>query len=355
MTDRIKVVFTLPSLAAGGAQRVMSYIAQHMNENKFDVTLLVIGNKRDAAYTTENVETVFMGNDRVRSSFLGLVKYIRKHRPDVVISSISHLNTMMAFISVLFPKIKFVGRETMVLSATMVKPKRFRLKLFRIQKHLLDAMICQSIDMREDLMENYGFPREKLVTINNPVNDRFKLKSIKKPDGVLNLTSVGRLEKHKGYVRILDTLAKLELPFHYRIIGSGTYKNNIEKAISKLELNEKVEFVGFTDKVENYLQDSDIYLHGSYLEGFPNVLLESCAVGTPVIAFDAPGGINEIVQHGINGYVASTGEEFLRYIYKIAKETNMTPENIRKSVVDKYSSDKILRDYEGFIINLAKK
>ena len=73
--------------------------------------------------------------------------------------------------------------------------------------------------------------------------------------------------------------------------------------VNKLDLSSKITHVPFTDKVPEYLKESDIFLQGSFVEGFPNALLESCAVGTPVIAFNALGGIDEIIQDGVNGFM----------------------------------------------------
>src|SRR5690606_16584201 len=101
-------VFVLPSLAAGGAERILSYVAQNLDENQFKVTLLITGYEKDTVYELENLNIVYLNKPRVLKAFGSLFQYFRKHKPDIVVSSIVHLNTMIAFMSPYFRKTKFV-------------------------------------------------------------------------------------------------------------------------------------------------------------------------------------------------------------------------------------------------------
>ena len=346
----MKVVFAIPTLSAGGAERVMSYIPQNLDKEKFEATLLVIGKEINAAYSVEDIEVFFMEKEKIRNAFFYIIKYLHRNKPDIVISAIAHLNTMMAAISILFPNIKFVGRETHVRSVTTPTGGKKFINPSQIQKYLLDAIICQSQDMKIDLIENFDFPNDKLTTIHNPVHEKFELKTFQaSPGNPINFITVGRLAKSKGHHRILNALAKFNQPYSYTIIGKGNYKDEIVGRAKKLGIFANVQFIEFTDNIPHYLQNNDIFLHGSFVEGFPNSMLESCAVGTPVVAFDAPGGINEIIEAGVNGYIAKNEDEFLQAIYKVISKQFLSPEKIRASVVNKYSSDKIVKDYERFI------
>ena len=111
-----KISFIIPTLKAGGAERVMSFVAQNLNKNKFDVTLVVVGNKTNTSYDVKGVNIFFLEKPRVLFSFFAIYRYLKKNKPDVVISAIGHLNILMAFESIWFKKIKFIGREVNVLS-----------------------------------------------------------------------------------------------------------------------------------------------------------------------------------------------------------------------------------------------
>ncbi|MBU2996739.1 glycosyltransferase [Cellulophaga baltica] len=350
-----KIFFIIPSLRAGGAERVMSFIAQNIDKNKFKPTLVVVGFNNNASYLVDKVDIIFLEKNKVRDSLLELIKLFKKEKPKVVFSSLAHVNTLMAVISVLFPKIKFVGRETFVRTGWKEKKgKSFWFADF-MQKKFLDMIVCQSSDMKNDLIKNLNFPTKKLKIINNPVTSQFKLKKEDSDKTAIKLVTVGRLVEQKGHLRLLEVLEKIKTPFEFTIIGDGPLKEELNKKVIESGLTEKVKFVSFTSEPQKYLAESDIYIHGSYLEGFPNVLIESCAVGTPVIAFNAPGGINEIIQKGINGYIANTKDDFFKFLKETLAKNNFEKNKVRDSVVSRYGEEKILKQYEELFSELIAK
>ncbi len=95
------------------------------------------------------------------------------------------------------------------------------------------------------------------------------------------------------------------------------------------------------------------FVLSSFTEGFPNALLESCAVGTPVIAYDAPGGTKEIIENGVNGFIVKNEREFLNKISYLVS-TPLDPRTINKSVYKKFSKEVILFKYEQLFLNIIK-
>ena len=112
MSERKKdIVFVLPSLVAGGAERVISLIADSIDKAHFEVTLIVIGFEKDKAYNVEGINVVYLNKPRVLSGAPKLFGFIFKNRPHLVVSCMSHLNIIMALILIWFPRIKLVTRE----------------------------------------------------------------------------------------------------------------------------------------------------------------------------------------------------------------------------------------------------
>ena len=97
------------------------------------------------------------------------------------------------------------------------------------------------------------------------------------------------------------------------------------------------------------MASNDLFLQGSYVEGFPNTVLESCFVGTPVLAFNAPGGTKEIIIHEENGYLVETEEE---YEFYLNNRLNLSPKNIRDSVANRFNKRKIITQYETLFTGL---
>jgi len=358
MAKKIKILFILPSLKAGGAERVISFIAAHLDKKKFESILIVIGKSEDAVYATNDIEVRFLNKKRVLTAIPNLFISILNTKPQIVFGSITHVNRVIAFFSFLFPKIKFIGRETNVSSVRekfKISERKLSNLIFKKYHKHLDAVICQSNDMLNDIKKHNVIKESKLIVINNPITDDFKLKNKYFKNDIINYVTVGTLHKRKGHIRLLNLLSKVDHSFNYTIIGSGDELQNINDCIKESNLHNKVKHIPFTNRVSDYLKESNLFLNGSFVEGFPNVLLESCAVGTPVIAFDAPGGINEIILEGVNGYIVDSENEYIQKLNAINNAYNFDPKTVSESVTSRYSKEFILSKYEELFTNLTNK
>lgn len=358
--EKIKIIFVLPNLQAGGAERVVSFVAQKLDPKIFDTTLIIIGYEKNAVYDLETLKVVFFNKERVQSGVVDLFKYIKRHKPNIVFSAVGHLNNVTAQMTRIFPSIKFVAREVNVLSvlAQFSKPSsRFNLKniISKGRFNRFDKVICQSQDMLDDLLKTYNIKPNKLVIINNPITSSFKLKTKIKASDPIEFITVARLVKQKGHSRIIEVLGKLDFPFKYTLVGDGPEKDNLFKRATELGFIDNIEHISFTKNVAKYLEKSDLYLQGSFVEGFPNAIIESCMVGTPVLAFNAPGGINEIIKPGINGYVVENEIQYIDKIQKIKSFYNFTPSKVSESVSSRYSEENIIKKYEDLFISIFKK
>ncbi|WP_421809243.1 glycosyltransferase [Flagellimonas sp.] len=348
----VKIFFVIPSLRAGGAERVMSFLAENLSHDKFKVTLIVIGHQKDQAYSvdTKMVDVVFLGKDKVSQAFLPMFRQVKKLKPDIVLSSIGHLNILMSFMAPLRPRTAFVAREANIdkvrkkFSAKKKGLRRINLK--KIGYRFLKTIICQSNDMYEGFTGEFPQFKSKTVVINNPITDGFTLKEKKNETGIFAFITVGALHGRKGHDRILKALSRFPHPFTYTIVGNGEKKQEIFDMAKSLGIFEKIQHIPYTNEVPKYLAKNDFYLQGSYVEGFPNAVIESCAVGTPVLAFDAPGGINEIIDENVNGSVSKSEDEFLESLIHHTTTNTFNPEQVRESVLKKYGKEIILKKYE---------
>lgn len=359
--NKKKILLVVPNLLAGGAEKVIAFLAKSLNRNFFEVKLVVIDNQKKTLFDVSEVDTIYLNKRHVKSAFFSIIRTIKKEKPDLVLSTLSHLNTLMGLISYIFPKIIFVGRETIV-SKTQDEFSKKNLKFFffrlisKISYAGLKIIISQSNDMKNDLIAYQGFKEEKIRTINNPISDKFKPKenipSLRQP---FNFITVGRLTKKKGHERILKCLAKVQVRFNYKIIGDGSEINKIRNLVDELKLTNSVEFISYTDKVSSYLIESHLYLQGSYVEGFPNALLESLAVGTPALVFEAPGGINEIIVNNENGFIVSSESEFIIKLEELIKNLKCyNPKKVSRHVESRYNSKFIIKQYENLFTELIE-
>lgn len=358
MKEKYKVFFVIPTLKAGGAERVMSFIAQNLNKSSFETTLVVVGHKKANSYQVEDTNVLFLNKGRVLNSFLPIFSLIRKQKPDIVISAIGHVNALMAFESVFFRKTIFIGREVNVISVlTQIQPSKGWYSLFNFTKYsykLLDIILCQSKDMAMDMKDNFDVASKKIRIINNPVSSSFIPKSQNPQNAIPKFITVGSLVERKGHLRILSALTQFKGKFEYTLLGDGDMAEKIMDFAKEHGLEKNLVHIPFTKNVSKYLEGSDVYLQGSYVEGFPNALLESCATGTPAIVFNALGGINEIIEEGVNGYIVEDENEFLEKL-NLLLEQKLNPEIVSTSVTKKFNAPKILKEYEHLFLDVLQK
>lgn len=356
MNNKIKIAFIIPSLKPAGAEKIMSFLSQNIDKDKFNATLIVTGTKTENDYSDINSKLIYLNTNRVFKSIPKLIKYLKNNKQDVVVSSIIHLNIAVGLISFLIRKTKFVARESSVISKNNVEKKlknRLSSLLVRFAYNRFDRIICQSKDMKTDLINNFKINKEKLIVINNPITKSVKIKpKTDKSRKQLNFITIGRIDSVKGYDRLIKILSKLELDFNYIIIGNGD-KVKLFDDLDKYNLSEKITHIPFTDNVYKYLQESDLFLQGSYVEGFPNALLESCVAGTPAIAFNVPGGTKEIIDNGINGYLVENENDFLLHLKNFNKN-DFNADKVAENVIKKFNKQKIINQYESLFLDSLK-
>ena len=356
MQSKKKIFFILPTLCAGGAERVISFIAKELNSNIFDVKLIVIGFQKDAIYDVELLNVQYLNKSRLLTSVTKLFRVILKEKPLIVVSSIGHVNIMMGLFSLMFQRIKFVGRESSVVSKMNEFSKlgsKLNLTLMKIFYTRLSAIICQSEDMRNDFIDTIKINSSKLVLINNPITMVPTIDRTNNFENKLRFITVGRLSNEKGHSRIIEGLSKIKnYDFHYTIIGLGPLEANIKVEVDYYGLSDKISFIPYASKVLEELSNNDYFIQGSYVEGFPNALLESCSVGTPVIAFNAPGGTKEIIDNGVNGFLVEDATEFISVLNNINQLKSIDNEEVKKSVMSKFNAERIINKYENLFNKL---
>lgn len=354
---KIKICFVLPALNAGGAQRIMSFLSQNLDKEKFDCRLLVIAKAESTDFDVSHAEVRYFDKDRLLMVVRPLFLYFIKNRPDIVMGSIGHVNKLHALYSFFLRKTTFIAREASINSIMSQHNRSTHITgfvwFFRNYRKFLKKIVCQSTDMAKYMHEDHGIKKENIRIINNPLTVDVTVKSPLN-NKVKQLITIGRLSPEKGHKRILNILSKLESDWHYTIIGEGNQYEPIMEQIKELHFEDKVTYIKYTSHVTQYLSESDVFLQGSYVEGFPNAVMESCAVGTPVVAFEAPGGTREIIQEDVNGFIAKSEDEYLTKLEEALYSKHWDTRQVSKSITDKFDKDIILKKYEALFLEIAK-
>ena len=354
---KISIIFILPDLETRGAERIVTTIANHLPCEKFEPKIMLL--RKEGGYLEflkNDVEIIDLKTQRIRNALKPILSEIRKRKPDIVFSGFGEVNAYLSMFLKLFPKTKFIARETNVVSQHVTRKE---IKFFYKFYNNYDKIICQSDDMMNDLLENFKIQKEKLVKINNPVDLDFideKLSVSKRPhlfkQDFKNVVAIGNLSSRKGFDRLLKVFKHLKneiILLH--ILGDGRDKDLLYQMKLDLEL-ENVFFHGQQKNPYQFLKFADLFILSSRYEGFPNVLLEAGACGTYAIANNCPGGISEIIQPRINGEIASieNHQEFSEKIKEILKESH-DKAVIRNSVQTRFSKEIILENYVTILLD----
>lgn len=360
MDDKKRITFLIGSLGGGGAENVCVTLANYLVSNGWEVDLLVLKLKGSIhrKRLAERVNLVCLDVDNTRFAFFKLRTYILKSKPGKFLVFNEHFAVLLLFLrSFLRANFSIFARNISTLSIKNKIEESFWQKyivnaLIGYFYRKVDLVISQSNGMKNDLIKNYGFDAAKIIKISNPLNSIIEencLNAVNNEELRGNfILCVGRLEKEKGFNYAIEAFAKVAPMFpglRLKFIGTGSLENHLDGIAEGLGVREKVDFEGFQENVIPYYRQASLTLLTSYYEGFPNVLIESIAMGTPVVAFDCSSGPSEIIVPEVNGILV----DYLNSEALVTGLINALNKNWDRKVVAEtarpYFSSKISQEY----------
>ena len=309
-----KVLFVVNSLSHGGAEKVLSLLANSFHDKAlFTVEIVLLENVRTYPVSPEIKITAF--SDNVQSNAVKkllmlpvdavrLAKYVKKSNPDIVISFIFRAD----FVNILS---SFLTRKPTIVSARVHTSSTYSQKSIgaTINKFLIrtlypkaDTIINVSQGTQHDLTENFHIPPTKQCVIYNPYEiDKIEALAQQKPDTLPPLQKartfviVSRLRPIKNIEMIIDIFATLPEDTRLLIVGDGPHEAVLKARVCALKLQNRTLFTGPQENPYQFMKQAAIYLSASNAEGFPNALVEAMLCGCAVISTDCPSGPREIL------------------------------------------------------------
>jgi len=357
------ILFVLPSLSGGGAERVTTNIINLIKKNNFNINILLINNIgpfKDLIFDN-NINIINLNKKHARTSYFKLVKIINTIKPDIVFSTLQHVNILLLIFKRLYKsKPKLIIREANTPSQFMGNLNLFKKKLFlfllKTQYKKADLIIAQCNEMRDDIISTYKLNNvDNVITIYNPIDVKFiKNKSTDfNPfnDTYVNIVSIGRLTYQKGFDILLKSISivrELYPNVFLTIVGDGELRNYLIRLSNDLNIQNSVNFVGFQNNPYPYIKYSDLYVLSSRWEGFPNTLLEAITLNKKVVSTNCKSGTFEILNDYENGIIVKTDDPVSLaegIISSIKKEIKYSEK------YKKYDATIIVKEFEKYFLN----
>lgn len=314
MNVPIKVLFLLPNLDAGGAERVSISIARLLKKNGTKVLFVNFGNNH-GEMESWIIPSFDMISLDCKSTFLAL-KQLRKvildHPEYYLFSSREHTNLASIISTVGLNRNIIIRIPNMPYNRLEDKRSFKQYILNLLDKFILkkaNIIIAQNEEMRLQAIESYNLTPSKIVTINNPVDVEFIKSQVDESINPFkttgpNFLAVGKLAYAKGFDILIESFREVRKSIpdsSLYILGrkAGEYG---EQFYEKFKNEPNVFFEGFQSNPYNYINKCDAFVLSSRMEGFPNVVLEAIALKKPVVSTTCVDVINEVIDVGKNGY-----------------------------------------------------
>lgn len=360
------LVLIISSLNVGGAERVLSNLANYWSKKGHRVSLLTLASPSAVPYYELHPEIELIQLDlfgeglSVGKRILSVMKRlwvlrqsIKRLAPDAIISFVDIVNilTLIASINLNIP----------IIISERTDPNVYKIPQLYDWLRSKVYPYCYKLIIQTQSVADY-FPRKFREFINiipNPVKVPLALKSIE-GNSVEKIVTVGRLVESKDHQLLIRVFSKIMQSYPHlslTIYGEGPEYQNLQKLIDELNLRDYVFLPGAVQNIQAKLLDADLFIFPSKYEGFPNALCEAMAVGLPVIVSNCSGNI-AVVQDGIDGRVFSIGDQdrleqlMIELIEDQEQRLRLAME--AKKIAERFSEDKVYQMWDKTLNDAVK-
>lgn len=361
----MKIVFINSHLGGGGAERVITLMANYWAEAGHEVYLMTLAKRSTpCAYPLhEKVNRVSaQDNAKGRWALLKLFDFRRnlaQLSPDVVISFQDETNILTRIVT--------IKLNCPLIIAERNHPEYLPLSWYykiarRILYPLCDCLVVQTRSIHDWFSaRGYSLP---MKIIPNPILDVDDRVSLANEIQIGNnaIVTVGRLTKAKGHDRLIDIFKKVvqkRPEWKLYIAGEGPCRFKLEQRIAEYGIKGNLVLLGQVENPIAILKQAKIFVFTSYWEGFPNALCEAMAAGLAVVSFDCPSGPADIIEHEKNGMLIPKDDEdrFETALIALIEDCDMREGLGREAIKikEKLSIGRIMEMWERVIIESVSR
>lgn len=321
MTAELKICFFNSTKRWGGGEKWHAEMAQELSNSGIKV-LVAAGKDSDLLKRVQGVLPFF--EVRVRNlSFLNPFKLLQLRRHFLKEGVTAIILNLPSDLKTAGIAARMAGVEKIIYrrgSAIPVKDSRLNRILFR---HVITDIIANSEATKNTILQQNEklFDPRRIHVIYNGINTNVSVEQQRPTDGIVVLGVAARMVEQKGYDYLAEIALKLKntkRQFKFRIAGTGPLEAKVKQWFHEKGLQSCVEFVGFVDDMNAFMQSIDVFLLPSKWEGFGYVLAEAMLNKRPIIAFNISSN-PELVYHNKNGYLCEPfhTNEFAEYVCEL--------------------------------------
>lgn len=359
----MKILFYINTLGKGGAERVVTNLANQFENKNYEVLLATSYIVEEEYKTNSNVKKIILGNHNKSSrnrifKNINIIRQLRKIIEDV------KPDLMVSFMREPVVRALIASRKLDVKNIISIRndpSKEYPGIIGKIiSKYLLpkaDGCVFQTEDAKK------YFPKrlqERSKIIFNQVDEEFFNIKRKDPEYIV---SIGRLTKQKNHIMLINAFKKVVEKYPSEklfIYGEGTLKEFLKNQIEEKDLEDRVILKGVTNNVSEVLSKAKIFVLSSDYEGMPNTLLEAMAAGVPSISTDCPcGGPKAIINSGEDGFLINVkDEEELEKKILLLLDNKKLSEKISRNAKEKseiFKPNQIFEQWEDYFKDVINK
>ena len=352
----MKILQVMPDFETAGAQTMLENLSMQLIKDKSNnIKVISFYNKRCAIterMEKNNIEIYYLGKIKgfdIRIIFK-LYKIIKKFNPDVI-------HTHRYSLEYIMPAIKLLNNKSIKIIHTIhnVAEKEVPDRLQKMQKiwfennQVIPVAISQVV--QKSICNRYNVLPENVPIINNGID---LSKCIKKNDYKFNnrIVHIGRFTEQKNQKELIDIFSivmnkKNNNKLQLILVGEGEQFLKIKEYVKYKNIEKNVIFKGKIDSCYNILNQSDIFVMPSKWEGMPMTIIEAMGTGIPIVAYPV-GGIKDIINDGLNGFLVNNIEEFADRIMQLENNIKLRERigNNAKESANQYSSKEMSKRYK---------
>lgn len=270
----MKIIQFLASTGWGGLENFFVDLSNELSK-KHEVHVILLNNSYIQNLFNSNIKVHLLLSNKSRYNpflYLELNKLIKDISPDIVHTHSSKASEILYNLNY-FKNIKFVG----------TKQSSSKGAIFNKLKNT----VVSSKSVQDTVKQ------KKLKLIFNGTTP-IEINRIRNKNQIFTMLAVGRLDKIKGFDILIKECSKLEFDFKLEIVGDGEERENLEEMIASLNLNDKIQLIGFQTDIPQRMNDADVVVMSSHSEGFPIAMAESIFYARAFISTRV-GGCNDVL------------------------------------------------------------